>query len=51
MRALWLELEVDDQLVAIVRLARFGIRPFEHFNDEPKFFRASGSQVFGMAER
>jgi len=51
MHALWLEFEVDDQFAAIVRLAKFGMQPFEYFNDEPKYFSAPGGQVFGIAKR
>jgi hypothetical protein len=51
LRAVWLEFEVDDEPAVAAHLAKLGLRPFEYFDDEPKYFQAPGGQVFGLARR
>jgi hypothetical protein len=51
MRAIWLEFEVDDEPAAAAGLERLGMRPFEYFDKEHKYFQAPGGQVFRLAGR
>jgi hypothetical protein len=51
LRSLWIEFDVDDEPATVAGLQKLGLRPFEHFNNEPKYFQAPGGQVFGIAQR
>jgi hypothetical protein len=51
MRSLWIEFDVDHESATVTGLQRLGLRPFEHFNNAPKYFQAPGGQVFGIAQR
>jgi hypothetical protein len=47
--AIWLEFEVNDERATVAALERLGIRPFEYFDKQHKYFRAPGGQVFRLA--
>ena len=51
LRSLWIEFDVDDEPATATGLQKLGLRPLEHFNNEPKYFQAPGGQVFGSAQR
>jgi hypothetical protein len=51
MKAIWLEFEVDDESAVAAGLEKLGMRPFEYFDEEHKYFQAPGGQVFRLAKR
>jgi hypothetical protein len=51
MKAIWLELEVDDEPAAAAGLAKLDMHPFEYFDKEHKYYQAPGGQVFRLAQR
>jgi hypothetical protein len=49
MNAIWLEFEVDNEVAAAAALGKLGLRPFEYFDKEHKYFQAPGGQAFRLA--
>ncbi|HMF20665.1 MAG TPA: hypothetical protein VKG24_00865 [Pseudolabrys sp.] len=48
MSAMWLEFRVDNETAIGAGLQKLGLRPFDHFNTEPRYFQAPGGQVLGI---
>jgi len=51
LKAIWLEFEVDDEPAVAAGLGKLGMRPFEYFDKEHKYFQGPGGQVFRLAQR